>query len=58
VKVLIDSNIPMYVAGAGHPIRDPARLFLRRVRTGELAQLPHFLVPDIVFSITYDFFRH
>ena len=36
MKVLIDSNIPMYVAGAGHPNRDPARLFLRRVQSGEL----------------------
>jgi uncharacterized protein len=34
VKVFIDSNIPMYVAGASHPHRDPARRFLSRVQRG------------------------
>jgi len=35
LKVFIDSNIPMYVAGSDHPHREPARKFLERVRTGE-----------------------
>lgn len=34
--VFIDSNIPMYVAGREHPLREPARRFLERVRTGEV----------------------
>jgi uncharacterized protein len=36
VKVFVDSNIPMYVAGRDHPLRDPARRFLARVRAGEV----------------------
>jgi predicted nucleic acid-binding protein len=36
VKVFIDSNIPMYVAGAAHQNRDPARRFLERVRSGDV----------------------
>lgn len=36
MRVFIDSNIPMYVAGRDHPNREPARRFLERVRTGEL----------------------
>jgi predicted nucleic acid-binding protein len=36
VKVFIDSNIPMYVAGRDHPLRDPARRFLARVQGHEL----------------------
>jgi len=36
VKVFIDSNIPMYVAGAAHPNRDPAHRFLERVQAGEV----------------------
>jgi len=36
VKVFIDSNVPMYVAGRDHPLREPARRFLERVRSGEL----------------------
>ena len=31
MKVFIDSNIPMYVAGAEHENRDPARRFLEQV---------------------------
>jgi predicted nucleic acid-binding protein len=31
MKVFIDSNIPMYVAGAPHPNREAARRFLDRV---------------------------
>ena len=36
MRVFIDSNIPMYVAGRDHPLRDPARRFLGRVQTGEV----------------------
>lgn len=36
MKVFIDSNIPMYVAGAAHQHRDSARAFLRRVQSGEI----------------------
>jgi predicted nucleic acid-binding protein len=34
--VFVDSNIPMYVAGRDHPLRDPARRFLERARSGEV----------------------
>lgn len=36
MRVFIDSNIPMYVAGRDHPNREPARRFLERVRAGDL----------------------
>ena len=36
MKVFIDSNIPMYVAGTEHPNREPARRFMERVRSGEV----------------------
>jgi len=36
VKVFIDSNIPMYVAGSDHPHREPARRFLARVQSGDI----------------------
>lgn len=36
MKVFIDSNVPMYVAGREHPLREPARRFLARVRAGEI----------------------
>jgi predicted nucleic acid-binding protein len=36
VKAFIDSNIPMYVAGRDHPLREPARRFLARVQAGEI----------------------
>jgi predicted nucleic acid-binding protein len=35
VRVFIDSNIPMYVAGSEHENREPARRFLDRVRRGK-----------------------
>jgi uncharacterized protein len=37
VKVFIDSNIPMYVAGRDHPNREPARRFLKKVAEGKVA---------------------
>jgi len=36
VRVFIDSNIPMYVAGADHPNRAAATRLLERVRAGEI----------------------
>lgn len=36
MKVFIDFNIPMYVAGRDHPHRVPAQRFLERVRSGEI----------------------
>ena len=36
MRVFIDSNIPMYVAGADHPNKGPARRFLQRVQDGEV----------------------
>jgi predicted nucleic acid-binding protein len=36
LKVFIDSNIPMYVAGRDHLCRDPSRRFLEKVRAGEV----------------------
>lgn len=36
MKVFIDSNIPMYVAGREHANRDPSRRFLHRVRDGKV----------------------
>lgn len=35
MKVFIDSNIPMYVAGGDHPLREPARRFLAAVGSGQ-----------------------
>jgi hypothetical protein len=34
--IFIDSNIPMYVAGRDHPLRDPARRLLEQARAGEV----------------------
>jgi hypothetical protein len=36
MMVFVDSNVPMYVAGREHPLRDPARRFLERARSGEV----------------------
>ncbi|HET7321394.1 MAG TPA: type II toxin-antitoxin system VapC family toxin [Longimicrobiaceae bacterium] len=36
MRVFIDSNIPMYVAGREHPLRAPAMRFMERVRDGEV----------------------
>ena len=36
MRVFVDSNIPMYVAGREHPNREPARRLLERVRRGEI----------------------
>ncbi len=34
--IFVDSNVPMYVAGRDHPLRDPARRFLGRARSGDI----------------------
>jgi predicted nucleic acid-binding protein len=34
--VFVDSNVPMYVAGRDHPLREPARRFLERARAGDV----------------------
>ena len=36
MKVFVDSNVPMYVAGRDHLLREPAVRFLERVRAEEL----------------------
>jgi predicted nucleic acid-binding protein len=36
LKVFVDSNIPMYVAGGEHQNREPARRFLEQVRRGKV----------------------
>jgi hypothetical protein len=36
VRVFVDSNVPMYVAGREHPLRGPARRFMACVRSGEV----------------------
>jgi predicted nucleic acid-binding protein len=36
MMVFVDSNVPMYVAGREHPLRDPARRFLERARSGDV----------------------
>ena len=36
MRVFIDSNVPMYVAGRDHPSREPARRFLEQVRDGAI----------------------
>ena len=35
MKVFVDSNIPMYVAGRDHPNREPSRRFFEAVRRSE-----------------------
>jgi predicted nucleic acid-binding protein len=37
VKVFIDSNIPMYVAGCEHPMKEASRRFLDLVKNGKVA---------------------
>ncbi len=36
MKVFVDSNIPMYVAGSEHVCREPALRFLERVEMGQI----------------------
>lgn len=34
--IFVDSNIPMYVAGRDHPLKEPARRFLAKVQSGRV----------------------
>ncbi len=34
--IFVDSNIPMYVAGRDHPLREPSRRFLQSVGSGRI----------------------
>jgi predicted nucleic acid-binding protein len=34
VKIFVDSNVPMYIAGSEHPNRAPARAFLAEAQSG------------------------
>ncbi len=36
MTVFVNSNVPMYVAGRDHPLREPARRFLARAQAGEV----------------------
>ncbi len=36
MKIFVDSNVPMYVAGRDHPHREPSRRFMARVSAGEV----------------------
>lgn len=68
MRVFVDSNLPMYVAGRDHPLREPARRLLARVRAGEvegctstevLQEILYRYVglrrPDLAFEV-YDLF--
>ena len=35
-RVFIDTNIPMYAAGASHPLREPARQVILAIATSQL----------------------
>ena len=53
MKVFIDSNIPMYVAGREHPNRAPAQRFLARVRAGEFeASTSTEVLQEILYRYT------
>jgi uncharacterized protein len=34
--IFVDSNIPMYVAGRDHPLRDPALRFMERAKSADI----------------------
>lgn len=34
--IFVDSNLPMYVAGRDHPLREPSKRFFERARSGEI----------------------
>lgn len=36
MRVFLDANVPMYVAGGPHPLKEPARRILEAVATGRL----------------------
>jgi uncharacterized protein len=53
MKVFVDSNVPMYVAGRDHPLRDPARRFLARVRAGDVEA---YTSTEVLQEILYRYF--
>ena len=53
MKVFVDSNVPMYVAGRDHPLREPALRFLARVRTGEVEA---YTSTEVLQEILYRYF--
>jgi predicted nucleic acid-binding protein len=54
VKAFVDSNIPMYVAGRDHPLREPSRRFLERVRAGEIdACTSTEVLQEILYRFTF-----
>ena len=50
MKVFVDSNIPMYVAGKEHPHREPARRLLAKVQRG---QIEGFTSVEVLQEILY-----
>ena len=36
MRVFVDSNVPMYAAGAAHPHKDPCLRFLKRAQRGDI----------------------
>jgi uncharacterized protein len=53
MKVFVDSNVPMYVAGRDHPLREPALRFLARVRSGEIEA---YTSTEVLQEILYRYF--
>ncbi len=58
MKVFIDSNIPMYVAGAEHEYREPASRFLDRVEKHELEACTSTVVLQEILSRYAGLGRH
>lgn len=53
MKVFVDSNVPMYVAGKEHPLRDPALRFMEQVRRGQVeACTSTEVLQEILFRYT------
>lgn len=53
MKVFIDSNIPMYVAGRSHPLREPAKRLLERARREEIEAITSTeILQEILFRYT------
>ena len=53
MRVFLDSNVPMYVAGRAHACRAPSLRFLERVRAGEVALVTSTeVLQEILFRYT------
>ena len=50
MKVFVDSNIPMYLAGKEHPHREPARRLLAKIQRG---QIEGFTSVEVLQEILY-----